>query len=515
VEVLGNLAFGLGVTLAPMNLLACFAGVFIGTLIGVLPGIGPVATMSLLFPVTYAMSAEGSIIMMAGIYYGAMYGGSTTSILVNIPGEAASVVTCLDGYQMARQGRAGPALGIAAFGSFIAGTLSVVGLMLLAPPLARLALGFGPPEIFTLLLLGFTMIAYLSRGSRLRAGAMALVGFFLGTIGLDPIAATPRFTFGTVTLSDGVGLVPMIMGLFGISEVLLNIEEGTEQEVFETRIKGLFPTRQDWKDSIGPIGRGSVLGFLLGILPGIGAIIPTFISYAVEKRLSRHPERFGAGAIEGVAGPESANNAATGGSMIPLLTLGIAPNVVMAVLLGAFLVHGVQPGPLMIKEHPEIFWGVIASMYVGNVMLLILNLPLIGLWVQLLKVPYAILFPLILLFCVIGVYDVSGNSWDVVIMLVFGVVGYAMKRLDYEPAPLVLAYVLGRLAEESIRQSLILSRGNPMILLSRPLAASFLVVAAVILLAPMVMPPARRAFSRLIVRAVTPRVDGPAGSTRR
>ena len=487
-----NLLFGLQVALQPMHLFACFIGVFVGTLVGVLPGIGPVATMSLLFPVTYAMSPTGSIIMMAGIYYGAMYGGSTTSILVNIPGEAASVVTCLDGYQMARKGRAGPALGIAAFGSFIAGTLSVLGIMLLAPPLARFALDFGPPEIFTLLLLGFTMIAYLSSGSKLKAIAVAFLGFFLGTIGLDPITATARFTFGTVTLTDGVGLVPMIMGLFGISEVLLNIEESTKQEVFETRISGLLPTREDWKQSIGPIGRGSVLGFFLGILPGIGAIIPTFISYALEKRISRHPERFGTGTIEGVAGPEAANNAATGGSMIPLLTLGIAPNVVMAVLLGAFLVHGVQPGPLMIKEHPEIFWGVVASMYVGNAMLLVLNLPLIGIWVQLLKVPYGVLFPLILLFCVIGVYDVSGNSWDVVIMLVFGVVGYLMKKLDYEPAPLVLAFVLGRMTEETVRQSLVISRGSPAIFFTRPLSAAFLLVAFAIVMSPLVLPRLRR-----------------------
>src|SRR5688572_3461351 len=326
----------------PANLFACFVGVFVGTLIGVLPGIGPVATMSLLLPATFAMSPTAAIIMMAGIYYGAMYGGSTTSILVNIPGEAASVVTCLDGYRMARQGRAGAALGIAAFGSFIAGTASVIGIMLLAPPLARAALQFGPPEIFALLLIGFTMVTWLASGSKLKAVAMALLGLFLGTIGLDPIDATPRFTFGSTTLSDGLGLVPMIMGLFGIAEVLLNIEAGLRQEVFRPEIRGLLPSRQDWRDSAAPIARGSVLGFALGILPGIGAIIPTFVSYALEKRLSRHPERFGTGAIEGVAGPEAANNAATGGSMIPLLTLGIAPNVVMAVLLGAFLIQGVD-----------------------------------------------------------------------------------------------------------------------------------------------------------------------------
>src|SRR5262245_171805 len=363
------------------------------------------------------MAPATAIIMLAGIYYGAMYGGSTTSILVNIPGEAASVVTCIDGYQMARQGRAGPALGIAAFGSFIAGTFSVVMLTLLSPPLAAAALRFGPPEIFALLLLGFTMITYLGSGSRLTAVAMALLGMFLGTIGLDPVTGIPRYTFDTVTLSDGVGLVPMIMGLFGVSEVLLNVEAGITREVFQTRIGRLLPTREDWKASTAPIARGSVLGFVLGILPGVGAIIPTFVSYALEKRLSRTPERFGRGATEGVAGPESANNAATGGSMIPLLTLGIAPNVVMAVLLGAFLVHGVQPGPLMMREHPDLFWGVVASMYVGNVMLLILNLPLIGLWVQILRLPYGVLFPLILLVCVIGVYGVSENLWDIVIMM--------------------------------------------------------------------------------------------------
>jgi putative tricarboxylic transport membrane protein len=442
------------------------------------------------------MSPTASIIMMAGIYYGAMYGGSTTSILVNIPGEAASVVTCLDGYQMARQGRAGPALGIAAFGSFIAGTLAVVGIMLLAPPLAAAALRFGPPEIFTLLLLGFTMITYLGSGSRLKALAMALAGMLLGTVGLDPVTGTPRFTLGTATLSDGVGLVPMIMGLFGIAEVLLNVEAGLKQEVFQTRIRHLLPTRQDWKDSAAPIARGSVLGFVLGILPGVGAIIPTFVSYALEKRLSPRPERFGQGAIEGVAGPESANNAATGSAMIPLLTLGIAPNVVMAVLLGAFLIHGVQPGPLMLREHPDLFWGVVASMYVGNAMLLVLNLPLIGLWVQILKVPYGLLFPMVLLICVVGVWGVSANVWDIVLMLAFGVVGYLMRKTGFEPAPLVLAFVLGRLAEESIRQSLLLSRGSLGILVERPLAGAFLAATAAVLLLPIVLPRLRALLSR-------------------
>jgi putative tricarboxylic transport membrane protein len=356
-----------------------------------------------------------------------------------------------------------------------------------------MALGFGPPEIFALLLIGFTMVTWLASGSRLKAAAMALLGLFLGTIGLDPITATPRFTYGTLTLSDGLGLVPMIMGVFGVAEVLLNIEEGIRQEVFRPKIHGLLPTRQDWKDAAWPIARGSVLGFFLGILPGIGAIIPTFIAYAVEKRISRHPERFGTGIIEGVAAPEAANNAATGGSMIPLLTLGIAPNVVMAVLLGAFLIQGVQPGPLLIKEHPQIFWGVVASMYVGNVMLLVLNLPLIGLWVQLLRVPYAILFPLILLFSVIGVYGVANNIWDLGVMLIFGAVGYAMRKLAYEPAPLVLAFVLGRLAEESIRQALLMSRGSLAILVERPIAGVLLAVAVLIIVLPAVAGPMKSA----------------------
>jgi putative tricarboxylic transport membrane protein len=492
VDVFHGLTYGLGVSLQPGNLVACFAGVFVGTLIGVLPGLGPTATMSLLLPITFTMSPTASIIMMAGIYYGAMYGGSTTSILVNIPGEAASVVTCMDGYQMARQGRAGPALGIAAMASFIAGTFSVISIMLLAPPLTSIALRFGPPEIFGLLVLGFTMVTYLTAGSKLKAVAMALLGMLLGTIGLDPISASPRFTYGSVTLGDGLGLVPIIMGLFGISEVLLNIGQGVSREVFATRIKGLLPSREDWKRSTAPIARGSVLGFLLGILPGIGAIIPTFISYALEKRLAREPERFGKGAIEGVAGPEAANNAATGGSMIPLLTLGFAPNVVMAVLLGAFLIHGVQPGPLLIKEHPEIFWGVIASMYVGNAMLLILNLPLIGLWVQLLRVPYGILFPLILLFCVIGVYSEHGNLWDIMVMLAFGVIGLLMRRFGFEAAPLVLAFVLGRMAEESIRQSLLMSSGSFAILSTRPIATGFIAAALIVVLLPVLVPPLRR-----------------------
>ena len=485
-ELLNYLSIGLSVALQPVNLFYCFVGVFIGTLIGVLPGIGPVGAMSLLLPTTFKATPEAAIIMLAGIYYGAMYGGSTTSILVNIPGEAASVVTCLDGYQMARKGRAGPALGMAAFGSFIAGTLSIVGLMILAPPLSQFAIKFGPPEYFTLMVLGLTILIYLAHGSMSKALLMAAFGVVLGLIGLDSINARPRFTFEKMELMDGVGLVPIVMGLFGISEVLLNIEQAFRREIFETKIRGLLPTAKDWKDSTGPLARGSLIGFFLGILPGGGAVISSFISYAIEKRFSKHPEQFGKGAIEGVAGPESANNAATGGAFIPLMTLGIPPNVVMAMLLGAFMVHGVQPGPLMMKQNPGLFWGVIASMYIGNFMLLILNLPLISIWVQVLKVPYKILFPLILLFCLIGVYSVSNAVFDIYIMILFGIVGYLMKKFDYEGAPLVLAFVLGPLLENNLRKSLIMSQGDFSIFFTRPLSAVSLVLALLLLVSPLI-----------------------------
>jgi putative tricarboxylic transport membrane protein len=496
-DYLHSILYGFSVSLELNNLFACFVGVFIGTLIGVLPGIGPVATMSILLPVSFKMTATSAIIMMAGIFYGAMYGGSTTSILVNIPGEAASVVTCLDGYQMARKGRAGPALGISAFGSFIAGTLGVVGIMVLAPPLASFALKFGPVELVGILVLSFTMVTYLASRSRLKAVTMAILGLILGTVGLDPIVVTPRFAYGSITLMDGLGLAPVVMGLFGVSEVFLNIEEKVKQEVFKTNIKGLLPNKQDWKDSAMPIARGGALGFFLGILPGMGAIIPTFISYGLEKRLSKHPEKFGTGVIEGVAGPEAANNAATAGSMVPLLTLGIPPNVVMAVLIGAFLTHGIQPGPLLVTEHPDIFWGVIASMYVGNVMLLVLNLPLIGLWVKVLKVPYGILFPLIFLFCLIGVYSVANNIWDIVIMLVFAVVGYFMKKFEYEPAPLVLAFVLGRMAEESVRQSLVISRGDFTVFFKHPISCGALIFVFISILFPLMIRPVKKAMQKL------------------
>jgi putative tricarboxylic transport membrane protein len=484
-EIFHHLLFGLQVAVQPINLVFCFIGVLIGTLVGVLPGLGPVAAISLLLPATFHAPPVASIIMLSGIYYGAMYGGSTTSILVNIPGEAASVVTTIDGYQMARQGRAGAALGISAFGSFIAGTLGVIGLAFLAPPLARVALKFGPPEYFSLMILGLTVLTFLAGGSMVKSLMMACVGVIIGNIGLDLVAAQPRFTFGLDILLDGVGLVPLVMGLFGVSEVLLNIEEKLDkQTVFETKVKGLLPNRKDWRESILPIIRGSVLGFFLGILPGGGAVISSFVSYGVEKRLSRHPEEFGKGAIAGVAGPEAANNSATAGAFIPLLTLGLPSNAVMAILLGALMIYGMPPGPNLISAHPQLFWGTIASMYIGNIMLLVLNLPLIGLWVKILKIPYPILFPLILLFCLIGAYSLNSNVMEVGLMIFFGLFGYLMKKFKYDGAPLVLAMVLGPLLDNSLRQSLLMSGGSAMIFLTRPICLAVFSAVIVILILP-------------------------------
>jgi putative tricarboxylic transport membrane protein len=499
-EFFANFITGFSVALQPINLMFCFLGVFIGTLIGVLPGIGPVGTMAILLPVTYGIPPTTAIIMLSGIYYGAQYGGSTTSILVNIPGEAASVVTTLDGYQMALKGRAGPALGIAAFGSFIAGTIGVIGLQLLAPPLVAVALRFGPPEYFSLMILGFVVLTYLAQKSMAKALMMAGVGIILGTIGLDTMTGMPRFTFRIPELLDGVGLAPLAMGLFGISEILLNVEKKIKQELLTTKVKGLFPTREDWRRSIGAIFRGSVSGFFLGILPGGGAVLGSFVSYALEKRISKHPEEFGKGAIEGVAAPESANNSAAQGAFIPLLTLGIPSNVVMAILLGALMIHNITPGPMLVKQHPQLFWGVISSMYMGNVMLLILNLPLIGLWVQLLRVPYAILFPLILYICLIGAYVINNSVIDVTIMLLCGVVGYLMRKFEYEPAPLVLAYVLAPMLENALRQSLILSGGSFGIFMVRPISAGCLVVAAALLVSSL-LPMIRKKREEIVAEA--------------
>jgi len=474
------------IALEPMNLLVCFIGVFVGTLVGVLPGLGSTAAISLLLPITFSMNVTQSIIMLAGIYYGTMYGGTTTSVLLNIPGEDVAMITCLDGYPMAKQGRAGAALGIAAFGSFIAGTFAVFMLMLFGPPLAGVALRFGPPENVALTFLGLTMVSYLGSGSMTKALMMAAMGLLLGCMGLDPIEGTERFTLGLLRLREGMGLVPIVMGLFGISEVLLTIERSlAKTEIFDTRVKKLLPTKQDWKDSAGPITRGSIVGFFLGIIPGGGGFLASLVSYVMEKRISRHPEKFGTGTIEGVAGPETANNAGAGGAFLPLLTLGIPCNVVMAVLMGAFMIHGINPGPLLMKEHPELFWAIVGSMYIGNMMLLALNLPLIAIWVMILKIPYKILFPLICLFCLIGSFSLNNSVWDMWMMIVFGIIGYWMRKTSYPSAPLVMALVLGPMFEPALRQSLIMSDGSLSIFFTRPLSAAFFIVAIVTLVFPL------------------------------
>jgi putative tricarboxylic transport membrane protein len=485
-DPLSGVIYGFQVALEPMNLIYCFIGVFIGTLVGVLPGIGPAGSIALLLPMTFRLEPVSGIIMLAGIWYGVMFGGSRTSILVNIPGEPTSVVTCMDGYPMTLKGRAGPALGIAAFASFIAGTFSIIGLTLVGPFLAGMALKFGPPEFFSLMVVGITVLSYLSTGSMVKALMMAAVGMILGGVGMDSISGDYRFTFNIYALLDGIGLVPVVMGLFGISEVLVNLETEIEGTIVTAKIKNLLPTLKDWSDSIWSIVRGTFLGFFLGIIPGGGAIVATFASYAIEKRVSKHPEEFGKGAIQGVAGPEAANNAAAGGAFIPLLTLGIPPNPVMAIFLGALMIHGLEPGPLLILEAPEVFWGTIVSMYIGNVMLMVLNLPLIGLWVKILRIPYFFLFPLIILFCLIGVYSVRNNAADIVIMFAFGVMGYLMRKFGYQAAPLVLALVLGPMLEEAFRQSLITSRGSFAIFFTRPISVGFLIVAFILLIIPII-----------------------------
>ena len=481
-EFFSNILMGFQITFQPVNFLYCFVGVFLGTLIGVLPGIGPSGTISILLCVTFKISPVASIILLSGIYYGAMYGGSTTSILVNIPGEAASVVTCLDGYQMARQGRAGPALGIAAFGSFIAGTFSVIALMFLTYPLSKFALAFGPPEYFSLIILGITILTYLAQKSMVKAFMTAAFGFLLSFIGMDIITGKPRYTFGIPALMDGLDILPVAMGLLGVGEVLINLDAPEEISILKTKWRNLFPSLQDWKDSYRAIARGSLLGFFIGIIPGGGAVLAAFASYGIEKRFSKHPERFGHGAIEGVAGPESANNAAFGGGLVPLLSLGIPPSVVCALLFAALMMHGIQPGPFLITEHPDVFWGLVASMYLGNIMLLVINLPLIGLWVQVLKIPSRVLLPLILLFCIIGVYSINYSFFDVGIMMFFGILGYLMNKFNYEPAPLVFAFVLGRILEQGLRQSLRLSGGSFLIFFTRPVSATLLTLAGLVLL---------------------------------
>jgi putative tricarboxylic transport membrane protein len=479
---LQNLLLGFATAFAPANISYALIGCLIGTMVGVLPGVGPLAGISMLLPTTFGLNPASAIILLAGIYYGAMYGGSTTSILMRIPGEAASVMTCIDGYAMAQKGRAGPALAMAAIGSYVAGTISVVGLMFLAPPLAKFALGFGPAEYTSLLLCGLIVLGYMTGGSVAKNLSMIVLGLLFGTIGIDQMSGYFRFSYGLVALGDGIGIVPVAVGLFGISEILATAGQKKRPEVLKPRFRDLFPSRQEFKDSIKPIGRGTLMGFFIGIIPGSAHIISTFVSYAVERRLSKHPERFGKGAIEGVAGPESANNAASEGALVPMLALGVPTGPIPAVLLAALMVHGINPGPLFIKEQPAIFWGLIASMYVGNLVLLLLNLPLVGIFVNFLRIPYRILYPTILMFCVVGVYAVNSSLVDVGIMSVMGVLGYFLRKLDFETAPMVLGVVLAPIIEVSFRQALAMSNGSYSIFIHRPISAVFLIAASVMIL---------------------------------
>ena len=481
-ETLQNLGLGFSVALQPAVLLYALVGCVVGTLVGVLPGVGPLAGISLLLPATFGLTATNAIVMLAGIYYGAMYGGSTTSILMRIPGEAASVMTCIDGYAMARKGRAGAALAIAAIGSFIAGTVSVVALMLLAPPLASFALRFGPPEYFALLLLGLLVLAYMSGGSMVKSLAMAVLGLLLGMIGIDQMSGYFRFSYGIVELGDGLGVVPIAVGLFGIAEVLATAGQEVPPQVLKPKLRELLPSRREWRESMMPIGRGTVLGFLIGIIPGSAHIISSFVSYAVERRLSRHPEEFGHGAVAGVAGPESANNSATSGAFVPMLALGVPSGPIPAVMLAALMVHGVSPGPLLIKEQPALFWGFIASMYVGNLMLLALNLPMVGIFVNVLRVPYSLLYPSIIMFCVVGVYAVNGSVVDVWIAIVMGALGYILRKLAFETAPIVLGAILAPMIELALRQSLAMSDGQYSIFISRPISGTLLAFGAALVL---------------------------------
>ena len=459
-ETLGYLSNGFAIALRPDNLFYCFVGCLWGTVVGMLPGLGPLAGLTLLLPLTYHLEPASAVIMLAGIFYGAMYGGSTTSILLRIPGEAASVITCIDGYEMAKQGRAGPALVVAGVGSFIGGTVSVIGLMLFAPPLAKVMLQIGPAAEFGLMVLALLVMSFISSGPPLKTLAMVLVGLLIATVGLDPITAYPRFTFGSMQLSDGISFTAMALGLFGISEILLNFENMASVKPIRPTFASLVPRWSDLRESTPAVARGTAIGFLFGFIPGISHVISTFVSYAVEKRLSAHPERFGHGAIAGVAGPETANNATTGSAMIPLLVLGIPAIPATAILLSALMIHGVQPGPQMLSEHPNIFWGLIASMYIGNLMLLMLNLPFVGIFVNLLRIPYAYLAPVVLLICVVGIYSVKANSVDIFIMAVFGLIGYVLRKLRFDCAPLLLAVVLGDRMEVSFRRALIITDGN-------------------------------------------------------
>lgn len=472
---MSGLLDGFAYILDPQTLLYVFVGVLIGTLIGVLPGLGPTATIALLLPITYTMEPTQAIVMLAGIYYGSMYGGTITSVLLRLPGEAASVVTTFDGYQMTKAGRAGPALGIAAVGSFIGGTISVIALALIAKPMVSVATSFGPPEYFALGVLGITLVTYLGTGSVWKALAMAALGLLLSTVGTDPIAGTPRFTFDQLSLFDGLDFVAVAMGLFGVGEILHSLEQTERGQAVKAKIKNVWPTRKDFYDSRGAIARGSVLGFFLGVLPGGGGVISSMASYAVEKKRAKDPSRFGRGAIEGVAGPETANNASSTAAFIPLLTLGLPPNVVLALIYGALLIQGVTPSPELMNENPEIFWGVVASMFVGNAMLLVLNIPLVGLFVRVLRINAGILGAFALTITMIGVFSVNNDIFDMWVVLVFGLIGWLMKKTGFEPGPLVLAFVLGPIMEQAFRQSMLISNGDPTVFLTRPISGGILI----------------------------------------
>ena len=489
-ELFANLALGFHTALTVSNLLYCFIGVFVGTLIGVLPGLGPVATIAMLMPATFVLPPVSAMILLAGIYYGAQYGGSTTSILVNLPGEASSIVTTLDGYQMALQGRAGPALATVAIASFFAGTVSTVIIALFAPPLAHAAQKFGPPEYFSLMALGLVASVVLASGSLLKALGMIVVGLILGLIGTDVNSGSQRYTFGVSELMDGIGFVTVAMGMFGLGEIILNLEREGQRRLIVGKILSLMPTREDWKRMIAPILRGTILGSALGILPGGGPLLASFGCYSLEKKISKHSQQFGKGAIEGVAGPEAANNAGAQTAFIPLLTLGIPATPTMALMIGAMMIQGIQPGPLVMTKQPQLFWGVIASMWIGNLFLLVLNLPMIGLWVRICMVPYHLLYPAIIVFCSIGVFSLNNSSFDVYLMALFGFLGYLFARLDCEPAPMLLAMILGPMMEEHLRRALLISRGDPTIFIRRPISCVVLII-AVVALAAAVLPAIR------------------------
>ena len=484
-EIFNNLMYGFTVALSPANFLYCLLGVFIGTVTGVLPGLGVMNAVAILIPMTFGMNPTAAMIMLSGIYYGAMYGGSTTAILINTPGEAPAIMTTLDGYQMALQGRAGPALGIAAFGSFIAGTFATLMLMLLAEPLVKVALSFGPTEYFSMLILALCTLGGLMGESVIKGLLMAAFGIFLGTVGIDPVSGVDRFTFGIPDFMDGIGFLPVAIGLFAIAEVLLTAELEMMRPVVE-KIKGLLPSLKDWADSKWAIARGTVIGFLIGCMPGGGATLASVVSYLVEKKCSKHPERFGKGAIEGVAGPETANNAASGGAMVPLLTLGIPSTGVSAVLLGALMLYGLRPGPLLFQKSPELVWGLIASLYIGNFLLLVINLPLIGIWVKMLKIPFPLLLPFILVIAITGTYATNNSVTEVYVTLIFGVIGYFMKHADLPSAPVIMGIVLGPMLETHFRRALIISNGSYSTFFHHPISAVFLCAAIVSILYPLI-----------------------------